>query len=188
MWVIQSVFLGVSLAMDASAVSMTNGLMEPKMKKSKMLLIALMFGIFQGVMPLLGYLFGSIFSKWIEDAIAIIGFLILAFLGGKMIYGAIKHNDDEEHKPLTFKTIFIQAIATSIDALTVGVVYVGSPALEVYVTFMLIAVITSLLCFVAILIGKKFGDKLSNKAEIFGGVILICIALKILIEYLITML
>lgn len=188
MWIIQSVFLGVSLAMDASAVSMTNGLMNPKMKKSKMFIIAIMFGLFQGIMPLIGYLFGSIFSKWIEDVIAIIGFAILAFLGVKMIYGAIKHSDEEEQKDLTFKTIFVQAIATSIDALTVGVVYVGSDLIEVYITFLLIAVITSLLCLCAIVIGKKFGDKLSNKAEIFGGVILICIALKILIEYLINVL
>lgn len=186
-WLVQSIFLGISLAMDACAVSMSNGLLEPKMKKSKIILIAAMFGIFQGIMPLLGYLFGSLFTKWIENAVPIIGFIILAFIGGKMIYES-RHHEEGETKALSFKTIFIQAIATSIDALTVGIVYVGSPIIEVYVTFLLIAVITFLLCIIAILIGKKFGDKLSNKAEIFGGIILILIGLKILIEYLISFL
>ena len=184
-WILQSILLGFSLAMDATAVSMSNGLLEPKMKRSKMLLIAFMFGLFQGVMPLIGYLCGSLFEKWIANIVPIIGFVILSFIGGKMIYEAIK-GDEEEKKELSLKVIFIQAIATSIDALTVGIVYVGSPLVEVYVTFLLIAIITFICCFIAIIIGKKFGDKLSNKAEILGGVILIGIALKIIIEYLIN--
>jgi len=186
-WILQSILLGFSLAMDATAVSMTNGLQEPNMKKKKMLLIALMFGLFQGVMPLIGYLFGSLFEKWISNIVPIIGFVILAFIGGKMIYEAIKGEDDEK-KELSFKTIAIQAVATSIDALTVGIVYVGSPLVEVYTTFGLIAIITFACCFIAIIVGKKFGDKLSNKAEILGGIILIGIALKIIIEYLINVL
>ncbi|MBE6137240.1 MAG: manganese efflux pump [Erysipelotrichaceae bacterium] len=186
-WIVQSILLSFSLAMDATAVSMTNGLVEPQMKKKKMLLIAAMFGIFQGIMPLIGYLCGSIFEKWIANVVPIIGFIILSFIGGKMIYEAIKHGD-EEKKDLTLKVILIQAVATSIDALTVGIVYVGSPQVEVFTTFLLIAVITFICCIFAILIGRKFGDKLSNKAEILGGIILICIALKILIEFLINVL
>lgn len=184
-WIVQSILIGFSLAMDATAVSMTNGLVEPKMKKNKMLLIAFLFGLFQGIMPLLGYLFGSIFEKWISNVVPIIGFVILLFIGIKMIVEAVK-SIPEERKDLTFKVIIIQAIATSIDALTVGIVYVGSPSVEVYTTFLIIAVITFFCCFIAILIGKKFGDKLSNKAEILGGVILILIALKIIIEFLIS--
>lgn len=184
-WIIQSIFLGVSLAMDACCVSMSNGLFEPKMTKRKMIFIVLVFGIFQGVMPLIGYLFGSLFEKWIDNLVPIIGFLILAFIGGKMIYESF-HNDEEEAKSLSIKTIIIQAIATSIDALTVGIIYVGSSYLEAYVTFALVAVITSLLCVVAVMIGKKFGTKFSNKATIFGGLILIGIGLKLLIEYIIS--
>lgn len=186
-WIIQSIFLGISLSMDACAVSMTNGLLEPQMKKRKMLLIALMFGVFQGIMPLLGYWFGSLFEHWIDTAVPVIGFIILCFIGGKMIYESF-HKDTEEIKHLSFKEIFIQGIATSIDALTVGIVYVGSTAVEVYVTFVLIAVTTFSLSLLAIWIGKKFGNKLSNKAEILGGIILIVIGIKILIEYLISIL
>lgn len=183
-WIIQSIFLGISLSMDACAVSMSNGLLEPKMKKRKAVLIAAMFGIFQGVMPLLGYLFGSLFTQWIENAVPIIGFVILTFIGGKMIYESF-HKEEFEVKHLSFKTILIQAVATSIDALTVGIVYVGSPTVEVYVTFLIIAVTTFLFSLLAVFIGRKFGDRLSNKAEILGGIILILIGLKILIEYLV---
>lgn len=185
-WIIQSLFLAISLSMDACAVSMSNGLLEPKMKKRKIALIAAMFGIFQGVMPLLGYLFGSLFTKWIKNAVPIIGFLILVFIGSKMIYESF-HKEEQEENTLSYKTILIQAIATSIDALTVGIVYVGSPVVEVYVTFLIIAITTLLLSFIAVFIGKRFGDKLSNKAEILGGIILILIGLKILIEYLISL-
>ncbi len=184
-WIIQSSLLGVSLAMDACAVSMSNGLLEPKMRKRKMLFICFLFGLFQGVMPLLGYLFSNLFAKWIENIIPVISFIILIIIGVKMIYEAF-HHKEEEVKALSFKTIVVQAVATSIDALTIGIVYVGSSTTEVYVTFLLIAAITFLLCVVAVWIGKKFGDKLSNKAEILGGIILIIIACKILIEYIIT--
>lgn len=184
-WIIQSIFLGISLSMDACAVSMTNGLLEPQMKKRKMLLIALMFGVFQGIMPLFGYWFGSLFEHWINAAVPIIGFIILCFIGGKMIYESF-HKNAEEVKHLSGKTIFVQGIATSIDALTVGIVYVGSPLIEVYATFAIIAVITFSLSLLAIWIGKKFGNKLSNKAEILGGIILIIIGFKILIEYLVS--
>lgn len=189
MWIIQSILLGISLAMDACAISMSNGLVEPKMKRKKIIFTALLFGLFQGVMPLLGYLFGSLFETWISNAVPIIGFLILAFIGGKMIYES-RHKKDEEVEGsiLSVKTIVVQAIATSIDALTVGIVYVGAPMLETYITFLLIAVITFALCMLASFIGRKFGDKLSKHAEILGGVILILIGLKMIIEYLVSFL
>ncbi len=183
-WIIQSILLGISLAMDACAVSMGDGLIEPQMKRRKGIGIAVSFGVFQGVMPLIGYLFGNLFEQWISSVIAIIGFVILMFLGVKMIIEALRHSP-EDVKALSVKTILIQAIATSIDALTVGLVYVGSPKSEVYITFLCIACITFLLCIFALEIGKKFGTKLSDKAEILGGIILICIAVKILVEYLI---
>ena len=184
-WIIESILLGIGLAMDAVAVSVSNGLSDAKMKKKQMLLMALMFGVFQGLMPLIGYLVGSIFEEWIGAAIPIIGFVILSFLGGKMIYSAIKNTDTEAQSNFGLKVLFIQAIATSIDALTAGIPYIGKPNVEVYCTFLIICVITFALCIIAVNIGKVFGSKLSNKACIFGGCILILIGLKMIITFLI---
>ncbi len=210
-WYVQSLFISVSLAMDAFAVSLSNGLTNKKMPVKYMIITALSFGLFQGAMPLIGYLLGSIFEKWIEVAIPIIGFVILLFLGVKMLLDAAKEIKEEKklkeendgaivvhgngiladiiygEKPYKFavKTLIVQSIATSIDALTVGFVYIGKDVIEVYVTFALIAIITFGICVGGVAIGKKFGDKLKSKAGILGGVILIAIGLKLLIEFLI---
>lgn len=206
-WIVQSLLISVSLSMDAFAVSLSNGLTAKKMPVKYMILTALSFGLFQGIMPLVGYLLGSLFEKWIEVAVPIIGFCILFLLGAKMIFDSVrdivkekkaKKNetdnlscpnclDKEEEKPYKFrvKTLIIQSIATSIDALTVGLVYIGKSALETYVTFALIGVITFGICVGGVFIGQKFGDKLKSKAGILGGLILIAIGLKLLIEFLI---
>lgn len=206
-WIVQSLLISVSLSMDAFAVSLSNGLTAKKMPVKYMILTALSFGLFQGIMPLVGYLLGSLFEKWIEVAVPIIGFCILFLLGAKMIFDSVrdivkekkaKKNetdnlscpnclDNEEEKPYKFrvKTLIIQSIATSIDALTVGLVYIGKSALETYVTFALIGVITFGICVGGVFIGQKFGDKLKSKAGILGGLILIAIGLKLLIEFLI---
>lgn len=206
-WIVQSLLISVSLSMDAFAVSLSNGLTAKKMPVKYMILTALSFGLFQGIMPLVGYLLGSLFEKWIEVAVPIIGFCILFLLGAKMIFDSVrdivkekkaKKNetdnlscpnclDNEEEKPYKFrvKTLIIQSVATSIDALTVGLVYIGKSALETYVTFALIGVITFGICVGGVFIGQKFGDKLKSKAGILGGLILIAIGLKLLIEFLI---
>lgn len=194
LWIIQSILLGAGLAMDATCVSITNGLIEPSMKKRKMFKIALAFGIFQGIMPLIGYLIGSIFEKFLTNAIPYFALILLSYLGGKMIYEGIKKykkakNDEviEEHV-LSNKDLFIQSIATSIDALTIGIIYVGTTMVVAYTTFAIVAIVTFLFCIIALVFGKKLGSHLSNKAEIIGGLILIGIGLKIFIEYLITIL
>ncbi len=116
-----SALLGVGLAMDACAVSMANGLRESKIKLKKILFISFMFGLFQGLMPLLGYLIGSQFIKYIEGFIPWLALAILGYLGISMILGAIKGEEDEDNwEALTFKVIMVQTIATSIDALSVG--------------------------------------------------------------------
>lgn len=206
-WIVQSLLISVSLSMDAFAVSLSNGLTAKKMPVKYMILTALSFGLFQGIMPLIGYLLGSLFEKWIEVAVPIIGFCILFLLGAKMIFDSVrdivkekKANeketdnlscpnclDNEEEKPYKFavKTLLIQSVATSIDALTVGLVYIGKSAVETYVTFALIAVITFGICVGGVFIGQKFGDKLKSKSGILGGLILIAIGLKLLIEFLI---
>lgn len=213
-WYIQSLLISVSLSMDAFAVSLSNGLTNKKMPVRYMIITALFFGLFQGVMPLIGYLLGSIFEKWIEVALPIIGFAVLSFLGIKMIVDSAKDIKQDkkdkqlladteekvavneatgeaiaiqEDKPFKFswKMLLIQSVATSIDALTVGLVYIGKTPVEVYVTFALIAVITFGICVWGVFFGKKFGEKLKNKAGLFGGVILIALALKTLIEFLV---
>lgn len=179
--------LGVGMAMDASAVSMTNGLVEPKMKKNKMLLIAFAFGFFQFLMPLIGYFAGSIFKDFLTQFTSFVALFLLSFIGGKMLIEGIKHtkSDDIIATNLTYKDLFVQAIATSIDALTIGLMFVGWKTTRAFLASGIIGIVTFCLSFICIIIGKKFGDKLSNKAEIVGGIILILIGIKTFIEYLI---
>lgn len=186
----QMILLGVGMAMDASAVSMTNGLVEPKMKRSKMLLIALAFGFFQFAMPIIGYFAGSIFEDFLTKFTSWVALILLSFIGGKMLIEGIKHSncDECENTVLTLKGLFIQAIATSIDALTIGLIFVGWKTSRAFLASGIIGIVTFMLSYICIIIGKKFGDKLSNKAEIIGGLILIAIGLKTFIEYLINVL
>ena len=178
--VITSIFLGIGLAMDACAVSMANGLNEPKMKLNKIILIALMFGLFQGAMPFIGYLVGSVCLSQIEWIIPWVALILLGFIGGKMVFEGFKHDDEKEDvKKLTFKVLFIQAIATSIDALSVGFTIADMNFIEAFVCCMIIAVITFIICFIGVFIGKKFGSKFNNNAELVGGIILIIIGLEI---------
>ncbi len=181
---IQSMLFGCGLAADACAVSMANGLEENKMKLNKMIFIAFMFGLFQAGMPLIGYFVGHAFIDYIEPFIPWIALVLLGFLGGKMIYDAIKKKEAEEEttKKLTFKTIFVQAIATSIDALSVGLTFSDYTVIESIVCCIIIAIVTFIISFVAIIIGKKFGMKFENKAVIAGGIILIAIGLEIFIS------
>lgn len=181
---VQSVLFGCGLAADACAVSMANGLEENKMKVNKMLFIAFMFGFFQAGMPLIGYFVGHAFIDYIEPFIPWIALILLGFLGGKMIVDAVKKKDEDEEevKKLTIRTIFIQAIATSIDALSVGLTFSDYTVIESVVCCIIIAIVTFIISFIAIIIGKKFGMKFENKAVIAGGIILIAIGLEIFIS------
>lgn len=182
----QSILLGVGLAMDACAVSMANGLKEPKMKINKIILIAFFFGFFQAAMPLIGYFVGHAVLDYIEKFIPWIALILLTFVGGKMLIEGIKHDEEEiDDKKLTIATLFVQAIATSIDALSVGFTIADYSILEAFVCATIIAIVTFGISFAAVFIGKKFGTKLGNKAEILGGIILIVIGLEICISGLI---
>ena len=181
--IITSILLGCGLAMDACAVSMANGLKEPKMKFNKIALIAFMFAFFQAAMPLIGYFVGSALLSKIEWIIPWVALVLLSFVGGKMLYEGIKHKDEEEddNKTLTFKALIIQAIATSIDALSVGFTISNYTILQAFICCAIVAIVTFIICVAAVFIGKKFGTKLGNKAEILGGIILIGIGLEIFI-------
>ena len=178
-----SILLGFALAMDACAVSMVNGMNNPKMKYYKVLLIAFLFGLFQALMPLIGYLVGHMFISLIEPFIPWIALVLLSFVGGKMLYEGIKNKDEEENevKKLTFVALIVQAIATSIDALSAGLTFASYSINEALISVLIIMIITFIICYISVYIGKKFGNKLGNKAEILGGVILILIGLEIFI-------
>lgn len=181
----KSVLLGVGLAMDAFSVSLANGLNEPKMRKGKMCGIAGVFGVFQAMMPMIGWIcvhtvlqYFQVFEKFIPW----IALILLAYIGGKMLYEGIKGNeDDEENQGTTFSALIVQGVATSIDALSVGFTIAEYGLLMALVCAVIIAVVTFIICMAGLIIGKKFGTKLSNKATIFGGVILIIIGLEIFI-------
>lgn len=186
--------LGLGLTMDAAAVSMANGLEEPHMSKKKMIFIAFMYGLFQALMPLIGYFFGNTLYNNVPQIekyhlIPICALAILAFLGIKMIIDGIKEiknkSSDEdilkEAKGLTFKVIFIQTIATSIDALSTGLTFSDYNAKEALIVCALIALVTFIVCIISLIIGKKFGAKFGKIALIIGGVILTVIGLEIFI-------
>ena len=185
-WEILLIGLGVSA--DAFAVSMC---LHGEMKKfifKYALLIALFFGGFQMLMPLIGWAAGTLFEKYITQFDHWIAFGLLLLLGGKMIYDGIFDKDEQkegEDKPLKlgFLTLLVMAIATSIDALAVGVTF-AFLKVNIWMAVSIIGATTFAFSLVGVGIGVKVGDKFKNKAEIFGGVILILIGVKILLEHL----
>lgn len=194
MGIIDILLTGVGLSMDAAAVSMTNGMNEPKMKLPKILLIALFYGVAQGLMPLIGYYAGSLFADFVAKIAPWVALVLLGFIGGKMIFEVIrafrKEKNGEEveaAKPLSIGALTVQTIATSIDALAVGVSLValdtsGALAVNIFVAVSMIAATTFVISLASVFIGKKFGELLSDKAELVGGLILVAIGLKIFIE------
>lgn len=186
--VIKSIFLAFGLAMDACAVSMANGLKDTKIKINKILCISFLFGLFQGVMPLIGYFLGSAILSKMNHIIPFVALLLLSFVGVKMIIEGIKFKKEvvmDDIEKLTFGVIFLQAIATSIDALTVGVGISNYGVDEALITVSIIAMITFVISILGVFIGKKFGANLGDKAQFIGGVILIIIGMEIFIKSLI---
>ncbi len=183
-----SILLGIGLAMDAFSVSLANGLNEPRMKKQKMILIAGVYSFFQFIMPMIGWICVKTIVSWFkvfEQFIPWIAIILLSFLGGKMIFEAVSAKEDEsEQKKLNFAGLLLQGIATSIDALSVGFTISDYDIVSAIIASLIIATVTFGICFIGLLIGKKAGTKLSGKASILGGVILIFIGLEIFIKSL----
>lgn len=180
-----SLMLGAGLAMDAFSVSLANGLNEPKMKKSRMCGVAGIFSFFQLAMPLIGWICVSTVAKLFgafEKCIPWIALILLGYIGGKMLYEGIKHKDSDAEKPAVgFKGLLVQGVATSIDALSVGFTISDYNVIEALISCLLIGVITFIICYIGLFIGKKAGTKLAGKAGILGGAILIFIGLEIFI-------
>lgn len=182
---ITSIMLGAGLAMDAFSVSLANGLNEPTMKKSRMCGVAGIFSMFQFAMPMIGWICVSTVARLFgafEKLIPWIAFILLGYIGGKMLYEGIKCKETEEEKTIVgLKGLLVQGIATSIDALSVGFTISDYNWMEALLACLLIGIITFFICYAGLGIGKKAGTKLAGKAGILGGVILILIGLEIFI-------
>lgn len=192
---VDSVMLGIGLAMDAFSVSIVNGLNEPNMRRKKSIAIAATFAFFQFIMPLIGWTcvhtISEIFKEF-QKCIPWIALILLLYIGGKMLIEGIKDmfsiNECSEHEQkiseivcLGRMALFVQGIATSIDALSVGFTISAYGLLEALFSSIIIAIVTFFICIFGLISGKKFGEKLSDKATIVGGLILIFIGLKVFI-------
>lgn len=183
------IVIGTGLSMDAFAVSVCKGLKMKKYSPKNALIVCLFFGVAQAIMPLLGWLAGKQFEQYITAFDHWIAFALLAFLGIKMLVECFKKDDapavtDEEEK-LDIKELFIMAIATSIDALAVGITFAFLDLqMSVWLAVGIIGFVTAAICFAGTFVGYKFGSKFKKPAEIAGGIVLILVGLKILLEHL----
>ena len=182
---INSILLGVGLAMDAFSVSVANGLNEPNMSKTKSLGVSLTFGVFQFAMPMIGWVcvhfllesFNS-FQKYIHW----ISLILLLYIGGKMLIETILNKNEEEKPAVSVTELIIQGIATSIDALSVGFTIAEYNFSLAMIESIIIGIVTTIICIAGIIIGKKFGNRFSKSASIIGGIILIAIGVEIFIK------
>ena len=184
----QSLLLVVGLAMDAFSVSLANGLAEPNMKVSRMSGIAGVFAFFQGLMPMLGWIcvhtLVSCFKAF-SPFIPWIAFLLLGFIGGKMLIEGIRNKGEEEiFRKTSLGLLLLQGVATSIDALSVGFTIADYEFFKALWAVLIIAVVTFIICLGGLFLGQKFGTRLAGKASILGGVILVVIGLQILLSHL----
>lgn len=186
MSIIELLLIGIGLSMDAFAVSVCKGLGMTKLNKKNAFLIALFFGGFQALMPWLGWFIGSRFQKYIEQFDHWIAFGLLVFIGGQMIYESLKEKEEVEKEgdQLDIGQLFLMAIATSIDALAIGVTFALLPGVNIWTSIALIGCTTFMISFAGVVIGFRFGNKYEKKAQIVGGVILIVLGIKILLEHL----
>lgn len=194
MWLLflQIVLIGLSLAMDAFAVSITDGMCYNKLSKGKAVTIPLTFGIFQAAMPLCGYFLASLFAKYIDAFDHYIAFFLLLIIGGKMVFDGIKElrstDGEVKLKKFFYPEVLLQGVATSIDALAVGITLnamAGVDSVNVFGLVGIIGAVTFIISLVGVIIGVKIGQLFKNKAsiaEIIGGVVLIGIGIKILVE------
>lgn len=182
MEVAEILIIGIGLAMDAFAVSICKGLSMKKLDLKKMIIIGLYFGVFQALMPIIGFILGKGFEDIVVSIDHWIAFGLLSVIGINMIRDVFSE-EDSQNDDVSFKTMIMLGVATSIDALAVGVTFAF---LHVNIVFSVatIGVITFIISAIGVVIGNKFGNKFENKAKLFGGVVLILMGVKILIEHL----
>ncbi len=183
-----SILLGAALAVDAFSVSIANAICEPGMSKSKKFYVALTYALFQIAMPLIGWICVHTISQYFtlfQKFIPYIALVLLCYIGIKMVVEAKKKGEDGEEVTsitLTFRTLIIQGIATSIDALSVGFAIATYTPLAAVTASIIIGVVTFFICTCGLWLGKKAGEKLKSKATLFGGIVLILIGIEIFIK------
>lgn len=183
MGIVELILIGIGLAMDAFAVSICKGLSMKKMEWKKAGIIGLYFGGFQALMPAIGFALGIGFEDAIKSIDHWIAFVLLSIIGGNMIKEAFGNKEEEADDKVDFKTMVILAVATSIDALAIGVTF-AFLNVNILLAISIIGVITFFISVIGVKIGNVFGDKYEARAEITGGVILILLGIKILLEHL----
>ena len=184
MGIIEIILIGVGLSMDAFAVSICKGLSTQRLKPSRYLIIGAWFGGFQALMPAIGYLLGATFEKYITAFDHWIAFILLALIGSNMIKESFSKEEENTDASFAFKTMLLMAIAKSIDALAVGVTFGLLPDVNIIAAITLIGSTTFILSGVGLKVGNVFGLRYKSKAELAGGIILILIGIKILLEHL----
>ena len=180
---IELFLIAVGLSMDAFAVSVCKGLAMPKCTFKKAAIVGLWFGGFQALMPAIGYILGAQFQEAIASIDHWIAFVLLALIGGNMIHEALDNDEEEADASLDVKTLFLLAVATSIDALAIGITF-AFLKVNIIPAVCFIGSVTFIISFAGVKIGNVFGARYKNKAEIVGGIILILLGLKILLEHL----
>lgn len=187
MTLVEIFLVGVGLSMDAFAVAICKGLAMPRVNRKQTLLIGLYFGVFQAVMPLTGWLLGSQFARRVTKMAPWIAFVLLAWIGGSMIRESLSKKEEEEKAEpveLRHRELLMLAIATSIDALAVGVSFsMVELTVPIYAAAILIGCTTFAISVAGVFVGNLFGARYKNRAEFVGGAILILIGLKILLEH-----
>lgn len=183
MGLIELFLIAVGLSMDAFAVSVCKGLAMPKCTFKKAAIVGLWFGGFQALMPAIGYVLGAQFQEAIASIDHWIAFVLLALISGNMIHEALDNDEEEADASLNVKTMFLLAVATSIDALAIGITF-AFLKVNIIPAVCFIGIVTFIISFAGVKIGNVFGSRYKNKAEIVGGIILILLGLKILLEHL----
>ena len=184
MGIVELIILAIGLAMDAFAVSICKGLAMKKTGIKECLIVGLWFGGFQALMPLIGYFLGKSFERYITAIDHWIAFVLLAIIGIIMIKESFSKEENDADGSLSPKTMVVMAIATSIDALAIGISFGVLPDVNITAAVSLIGIITLVLCMVGVKIGNIFGAKYKSKAELAGGIILVLLGTKILLEHL----
>ena len=183
MGAIEILLISIGLAMDAFAVSVCKGLAMKKMSWKKAIIIGLYFGIFQAVMPVIGYFLGTTFEKFITNVDHWVAFILLVGIGINMVKEAFDRESENRNDNVDVKTMLVLSIATSIDALAIGITF-ACLKIHIVMPVITIGLITFIISVIGVKIGNRFGDKYEKKAEIMGGVILILLGIKILLEHL----
>lgn len=182
MGIVEIIFIGIGLAMDAFAVAICKGLSIKKIDWKKTIIIAIYFGVFQATMPVLGYCFGATCQNFVNKIDHWVAFLLLSLIGANMIKESFSKNSETCNDRIDFKTMSVLALATSIDALTVGISF-AFLKINLLLAISTIGIITFIVSIIGVKIGNKFGKKYENKAEFAGGLILIFIGIKMLIKH-----